>query len=632
MTRLDLITCFLYSHDIPYVVYACPSCDGRQTTTFPRYNFAGKLFETRRGRCGEWANLFGLYCRAVGFETRYISDFTDHVWIEVWSDRRGSWIHADACEGKIDEPSMYEHGWGKKLNYILALSSEGGGQAADVTGRYSRKILSDQMQARRREVTPSEEVGDMIIAQINASLRSRSNLSKARQAELDRRASEEKKFFHLAQQSGNWEGNLYNEGRISGSLAWRAARQELGDDTGSQSGNDNETGNGNSTGRLHVESIYPCPFGDNSSVISITVTSGSTVNSSSDSIVINGAHCAAGMANSISIVIVDEQTGCVLQSRSFASWDTAAYFLHSVPNERIVAMHADVQGETSLDVPTQRKLSRLGGFDSEKVSGSGSEKDNDESEAISHQILFVGQLNHNPDWAVFKSVPGASVHAINVTINISSLLDKSNLKLRVERNTAPRSVCCRLPESFMPLGTQILANEQQKRAAFVGFIESEDTKKSIYLGYTTREGAPVYLMSAASFPFERSHNESKGDAGKDWTTHHYLPGVLVPEEDAKYSSEGTPDSLVPSFDIPTDFDFYNNLLGPSLLSKDSSGNMSVVETTTALHNAKFVALYFSANWCGPWCVTHTEGGSSPTPLLIRLSKPFFFHSLSHCMH
>ena len=528
--------------------------------------------------------------------------------MEVWSDRRGSWIHADACEGKIDEPSMYEHGWGKKLSYIIALSSEGGGQVADVTGRYSRKIPSIDMQARRREVTPSEEVGDMIIAQINASLRSRSNLSKARQDELDRRCAEEKKFFHLAQQSGNWEGSLYNEGRISGSLAWRAARQELGDDTGSQSGNDNETGSGSSTpkdvGRLHVESLYPYtyPFGGNNSVISITVTSGSTANSSSDSIVINGAHCAAGTANSISIVIVDEQTGCVLQSRSFASWDSAAYFLHSVPNGRIVAIYAgDGQGETSLEVPTQRKLSRLGGFDWEKVSQPCSEKDHDESEAISHQVLFVGQLNYIPKWAVFKLVPGASVHAINVTLNISSPLDELNLKLRVERNTAAKP-CCRLPESFMPLGTQLLANEQQKRAAFAGFMKSEDAKKSIYLGYTTRDGAPVYLISAASFPFERSHSESKGDAGKDWTTHHYLPGVLVPEEDAKYSPEGTPDPLVPSFDIPTDFDFFNNLLGQTLLSKDSSGNVSSIETKTALHNARFCALYFSASWCGPWCV------------------------------
>ena len=68
-----------------------------------------------------FANLFGFFCRAVGFETRYVLDFTDHVWTEVWSRRFGRWIMADSCEGKIDEPCMYEKGWGKKLNAILKL-------------------------------------------------------------------------------------------------------------------------------------------------------------------------------------------------------------------------------------------------------------------------------------------------------------------------------------------------------------------------------------------------------------------------------------------------------------------------------------------------------------------------------
>jgi len=49
--------------------YDCRSC-GR-TTRFPRYNHPGKLLETRRGRCGEWANCFTLCCRAMGWDARY---------------------------------------------------------------------------------------------------------------------------------------------------------------------------------------------------------------------------------------------------------------------------------------------------------------------------------------------------------------------------------------------------------------------------------------------------------------------------------------------------------------------------------------------------------------------------------
>jgi peptide-N4-(N-acetyl-beta-glucosaminyl)asparagine amidase len=55
----------------------CQKCE--TASEFPRYNSVRRLLQSRKGRCGEYANLFGCLCRAVGLETRYILDFTDHV-------------------------------------------------------------------------------------------------------------------------------------------------------------------------------------------------------------------------------------------------------------------------------------------------------------------------------------------------------------------------------------------------------------------------------------------------------------------------------------------------------------------------------------------------------------------------
>lgn len=67
--------------------FVCGGC--KAVVAFPRYNDAGKLLETRKGRCGEWANVFTLCCRAVGLDARLVMDWTDHVWTEVYSEGKG---------------------------------------------------------------------------------------------------------------------------------------------------------------------------------------------------------------------------------------------------------------------------------------------------------------------------------------------------------------------------------------------------------------------------------------------------------------------------------------------------------------------------------------------------------------
>ncbi|SCV03015.1 LAME_0H07030g1_1 [Lachancea meyersii CBS 8951] len=197
-------------------VYRCPNCS--KTTRFPRYNDPMKLLETRKGRCGEWCNLFMLFLKSFGIESRYVWNREDHVWCEFYSSNLKRWVHVDSCEQSFDEPHIYSVNWNKKMSYAIAFGCT---IATDVSRKY---ILQNELS--RTEI--AEEDLKFLLDTITRRLRL--NLSDEEIYKLACRDEQEMLMLYGSVDGASivTKSTSAMKGRESGSTAWKKGRGENG--------------------------------------------------------------------------------------------------------------------------------------------------------------------------------------------------------------------------------------------------------------------------------------------------------------------------------------------------------------------------------------------------------------------
>lgn len=207
-----------------------------------------QLLLTRKGRCGEYANCFTFLCRCLGYEARLVLATFDHVWTEVnsyrfsfhfgfiavthtrttttifdfffltiqwqvWSDAQKRWIHIDPSDNVIDAPLMYQHGWKRSVDYIIAYSHE---DIQDVTWRYTNN--HGETRRNRQRCTEPELLKSIILLREKR----QQKCSIGRKKYLKKRNLREIIELMVERQATDNE----KKGRSSGSLSWRSSRGE----------------------------------------------------------------------------------------------------------------------------------------------------------------------------------------------------------------------------------------------------------------------------------------------------------------------------------------------------------------------------------------------------------------------
>ncbi|UCE37433.1 MAG: hypothetical protein JSW00_18570 [Thermoplasmata archaeon] len=90
-----------------------------------------RIYRKHYGRCGEYQDMRNAIARAGLIpSTCTLNTAEDHVWNEFWDKR---WIHWD---GAVDNPMMYENGWGKKISSVW--NTRGDSDIWSVSKKYTK--------------------------------------------------------------------------------------------------------------------------------------------------------------------------------------------------------------------------------------------------------------------------------------------------------------------------------------------------------------------------------------------------------------------------------------------------------------------------------------------------------------
>lgn len=91
------------------------------TSNFERPHQPVRIYRKHIGRCGEHADMRVAIGRTALVPLTSIVCFTvDHTWNEFWDEE---WIHWDG--GSINNPYMYENGWGSNFGSVIDVRSDG---------------------------------------------------------------------------------------------------------------------------------------------------------------------------------------------------------------------------------------------------------------------------------------------------------------------------------------------------------------------------------------------------------------------------------------------------------------------------------------------------------------------------